>query len=152
MKISKKTVYALRAVFELARQHGGGPVTIAAIAEAQALPARFLENILYQLKLGGIVTSARGREGGYWLARPPDEVSVGDVLRLMEATVNVVECLGGNMRDDCPLRDNCVFLPMWSRAHRAMLAVYNGTSYGDLVREHSAGTSKKKTPGLAEFI
>ncbi len=139
MKLSKKTVYALRAVFVLAQKHGKGPVTIAAIAEAQALPSRFLENILFQLKGSGIVDSARGREGGYWLARPPAAVSIGDVLRVMESTLFAVECLGEALKEHCPLRDNCVFLPMWSRAHRAMSEVYDGTSYEMLVRDHKAG-------------
>lgn len=151
MKISKKTVYALRAVFVLAQRYGGGPITIASIAESQALPARFLENILFQLKGAGLVASSRGREGGYWLARSPAEVSVGDVLRVMEATIFAVDCLGGELKEHCPLRDNCAFLPMWSRAHRAMIAVYDGASYVELVREHAA-PPKTALSGIGEYI
>lgn len=146
MKLSKKSVYALRAVFVLSQNYGEGPMTIAAIAGAQALPARFLENILFQLKGGGIVDSARGRDGGYWLARHPGSVSVGDVLRIMEATLFAVECLGVGLKEHCPMHDNCVFLPMWSRAHLAMCEVYDGTSYETLVRDHRAGIPSPHGP------
>jgi Rrf2 family protein len=148
MHLSKKTVYALRAVFELARRYDSGPITIGAIAEAQTLPVRFLENILIQLKSGGILDSARGREGGYWLARPPGEISVGQVLRIMEMTVAPVDCLEHGLKANCPMKDSCAFLPMWTRGLNAMLAVYDGTSYEDLVREQEA-LSPNPLPGCA---
>ena len=138
MHLSKKTVYALRAVFELAKRYGSGPVTIGTIAQAQSLPVRFLENILVQLKGGGVLESARGKEGGYWLARPPEEISVGQVLRVMEMTVAPIDCLEGGLKANCPMKDACAFLPMWTRALEAMLAVYDGTSYADLVREQKS--------------
>ncbi len=138
MHLSKKTVYALRAVFELAKRHDTGPVTINAIAEAQTLPARFLENILIQLKGGGVLDSARGREGGYWLARPPEQITVGQVLRIMEMTVAPVDCLEHGLKESCPMKDSCAFLPMWKRGLDAMLEVYDGTNYAHLVREQEA--------------
>jgi Rrf2 family protein len=148
MHLSKKTVYALRAVFELARRYDSGPVTIGTIAEAQALPARFLENILIQLKGGGILDSARGREGGYWLARPPKEITVGQILRIMEMTVAPVDCLERGLKETCPMKDACAFLPMWTRGLHAMLEVYDGTTYENLVREQEALTPKA-APGCA---
>ncbi len=141
MHLSKKTVYALRAVFELAKRYDCGPITIGTVAEAQVLPVRFLENILVQLKSGGILDSARGREGGYWLARPPKEISVGQVLRIMEMTVAPVDCLERGLQETCPMKDSCAFLPMWTRGLNAMLEVYDGTTYEDLVRDQAALSS-----------
>lgn len=138
MPFSQKTVYALRAVLELSKRYGTGPVTIAVIAEAQAVPPRFLENILLQLKGAGILESARGREGGYWLARDPEEVTVGQVLRAMEVSLSPVSCLGGKLQENCPMQQGCPFLPMWERAHQAMLAVYDSTSYADLLVQEVA--------------
>ncbi len=135
MTFAKKTLYALRAVYELAKRYGRGPTTIGEIAEAQALPPRFLENILMQLKGAEILESARGKEGGYWLARPPEAISVGDVVRAMEASVDLIKCLGGKIEETCPMRENCSFLPMWERAQRALFEVYDGTSYADLVAQ-----------------
>jgi len=138
MPFSQKTVYALRAVFELSKRSGTGPVTIAAIAEAQAVPVRFLENILLQLKGAGILDSARGREGGYWLAREPEMVSVVQVLRAMEISLVPVSCLGGKLQEHCPMQQSCPFLPMWERAHQAMLGVYDSTSFADLLEQEAS--------------
>jgi Rrf2 family transcriptional regulator, cysteine metabolism repressor len=133
MGFSQKTVYALRAIYELAKRYGQGAVSIPLIAEAQNVPPRFLENILLQLKQAGIVESLRGREGGYALARTPDLVKVGDVLRAIEGPMYPVSCLGDKAQETCPMRQDCVFIPMWREAQEAMLAVYDGTSFEDLV-------------------
>lgn len=134
MPFSQKSVYALRAVYELAKRQGQGPVTISAIADAQAIPPRFLENILLQLKMTGILDSARGREGGYWLTRDPEETTVGDILRAIEVSISPVSCLGGKLQEHCPMQHGCPFLPMWERAQQAMLDVYDTTSFADLLQ------------------
>lgn len=145
MAHAQKTVYALRAVYELTRRHGSGPIPIPVVAEAQGIPPRFLENIMLQLKAGGIVESVRGREGGYRLARPPQNVTVGQVLRAMEGDPSPVSCLGGQLQENCPMQQNCVFLSMWERAHAAMLAVYDGTSYADLLSREKTQSRKNET-------
>ena len=78
--------YALRAVAELASAAGGPdkPVTADQLARAQAIPPKFLESILLQLRRGGIVNAQRGPEGGYWLARPPGNISLADVIRVID--------------------------------------------------------------------
>ncbi len=91
MLISQKSQYALRATFELARQYDQGWVKIAQIAQAQAIPTRFLEIILNQLKQAGFIRSKRGSEGGYILTRSPDQLSVGDVLSFMEGPIGPIE-------------------------------------------------------------
>jgi len=78
--------YALRAVVELASAAGGPdkPVTADALAQAQGIPPKFLESILLQLRRGGVVNAQRGPEGGYWLARPADAISLADVIRVID--------------------------------------------------------------------
>lgn len=83
MRVSAKADYAVRAVVELAAA-GKGPVKGDRIAKAQGIPLRFLENILGELRHAGLVQSQRGAEGGYWLARPADEISLADVFRAVE--------------------------------------------------------------------
>ena len=83
MRISAKADYAVRAAIELARKESG-PTKGEAIATAQAIPLKFLENILIDLRHAGLVRSQRGAEGGYWLARPAAEISVADVIRAVE--------------------------------------------------------------------
>jgi Rrf2 family protein len=83
VRISAKSDYALRAASELAAA-AGGPVKGEALASSQGIPQKFLENILSDLRQAGIVRSQRGAEGGYWLARPPAEVTVADVIRAVD--------------------------------------------------------------------
>ena len=83
MRLSAKADYALRASLELA-SGGEGHVKAEAIARAQGIPLRFLEQILLDLKHAGLVASQRGAEGGYWLAKPPGEISLADVIRAVE--------------------------------------------------------------------
>ena len=83
MRLSAKADYALRASLELASA-GEGHVKAEALARAQAIPLRFLEQILLDLKHAGLVASQRGAEGGYWLAKPPVEISLADVIRAVE--------------------------------------------------------------------
>src|SRR3954454_14008021 len=84
MNISVKGEYALQAIFDLASQRPGEPVKIAEIARRQRIPQKFLELILSGLKQGGFVESRRGAEGGYLLARSPESISLGEVLRYVE--------------------------------------------------------------------
>ena len=84
MRVSAKTDYALRATLELARGEDGAPLKAERIAVAQAIPLRFLENILGELRHAGLVESRRGQEGGYWLARSAEDVTVADVMRAVE--------------------------------------------------------------------
>jgi Rrf2 family protein len=83
MRVSAKVDYALRAALELAAA-GRGPTKGEQIAQAQDIPLKFLENILLELRHGGLVQSQRGSEGGYWLARPPEEIKLADVIRAVE--------------------------------------------------------------------
>ena len=93
MRVSAKADYALRAVIELAAA-GDGPVKGERVAQAQEIPLKFLENILGDLRHAGIVRSQRGVEGGYWLARPAQEITVADVVRAVEGPIANVRGLG----------------------------------------------------------
>jgi Rrf2 family protein len=86
MRLSARVDYALRAVVELAAAAPGPgrPVTADALAQAQGIPPKFLESILLQLRRGGVVNAQRGPEGGYWLARPAREISLADVIRVID--------------------------------------------------------------------
>lgn len=135
MLVSQKCQYAVRAVFELSKRHGQGVVKIAEIAEAQAIPVRFLEVILSQLKQGGFVGSRRGKEGGYSLSRPPGGLTVGEVIRFVEGPVGPVDCVEDSAAGGCRLHGSCVFLGMWTRVERAISEVYDSTTFQGLVDE-----------------
>jgi len=148
MLVSQKCQYALRAIFELAKRTGQGPVKIAEIAEAQAIPVRFLEVILGQLKQGRFVVSQRGSEGGYQLARPPQELTVGEIMRFVEGPLAPVTCGldPAKTKDKCPFYGNCVFLPMWEKARRAAADVYDSTTFQGLVTQEGSAPELSEAP------
>src|SRR5437879_1982641 len=84
MRVSAKADYALRAAAELAAAEGKGHVKGEQLARAQGIPPKFLENILLELRHAGLVQSQRGAEGGYWLARPADEITLAEIIRAVE--------------------------------------------------------------------
>jgi len=134
--VSRKSQYALRAVFELAKRGSADPVRVADIAEAQSIPVRFLEAILNQLRQAGVVESRRGKDGGYLLEGRPSAVTVGDVLRAVDGETRVIDC--GNDPAECPSAGQCVFHPLWDRAKGALDQVYDSTTVADLVDEEVA--------------
>ncbi len=91
MRVSAKADYAVRAALELAAAGEDGPVKGEKLADAQEIPLQFLEHILLELKHHGIVRARRGAKGGYWLARPADEVTVADVVRAVEGPIAHVQ-------------------------------------------------------------
>lgn len=135
MSVSLKCQYALRALFELARRESDGLVRLTEIAQEQAIPARFLENILNQLRQGGFVESKRGKDGGFALARSSREVRVGDIIRFIEGPVNPVDCSAGKDSDSCPFVGSCVFVSLWNDVAAALESVYDSRTLADLVEE-----------------
>ena len=138
VELSQKCQYAMRAVFELAKRQNEGPVKIASIAAAQAVPPRFLENILNQLKRDGIVDSRRGKRGGYVLTKDPAKLDVGTVIELTQGPVSLVDCDGGAPGTDCPFKKDCVFWPVWNKARKALVDVYSTTTFAELVENEQS--------------
>lgn len=138
MNISQKCQYALRAVFQLAKQGGGEPVSVRTIAKAQAIPVRFLELILRELRQSGYVESRRGVEGGYRLRPDPNVLTVGEVIRLIDGPLDPVRCLGAKGIKECPLLGKCAFMGLWDRARNALAGVYDTTTFQQLLEEEEA--------------
>jgi len=135
--LSQKCQYALRAVYEITLREDDWPVKSGDIAERQAIPPRFLENILAQLKQGGFIDSKRGKEGGYMLADPDREITVGEVIRFVQGPLVPVHCMADGPAL-CELQGTCPFHPMWERARQAVIEVYDNTTIRDLIAAHGA--------------
>lgn len=140
---SKKGQYALRAIYELARRKNDGPTKISTIAAAQAIPRRFLEVILHQLKGSGLVESKRGFYGGYTLARTPENITVGDVLRYLQKDADPMRCLACVSQKACPFTENCAFSSLWHRVRDAAFAIYDKTTMQDLLNTNEPAESGK---------
>jgi Rrf2 family protein len=130
MRVSAKADYALRAVLELAAAQGEGPIKGERIAQAQDIPLKFLENILLELRHDGLVASQRGTEGGYWLARPPEEITLAEVIRAVDGPLaNVRGARPENVEYTGPavrLRD------VWIAVRANLRAVLESVTLADL--------------------
>jgi len=138
MNVSQKCQYALRAVFELASRNTQGPIRIGEIAAAQAIPQRFLEVILGELKHGGFVESRRGMQGGYMLTVSPKSLCVGQIIEFLDGPLGPVKCVAEPKADKCPLDGNCAFMDLWEQARNAIAEVYHSVTFQDLVDKHNA--------------
>ncbi len=137
MDVSVKGEYALRAVFDLACRDAPDPTKIAKIAERQKIPQKFLELILSQLKQGGYLNSKRGADGGYLLARPADQITVGDILRVIDGPVQLSRRPIENESSDSP------FPEMWKRAERSLSSVIDRVTFADLVERWKQNRAKR---------
>jgi len=118
MKISSKGDYALRTILALAMKiEEKKPVRLPEIAEENNIPVKFLEQIMIQLKGAGFVTSRRGRHGGYLLAREPGNISLGEVIRLIDGAVAPVGCVSSSDYNECSLETRCVFKKVFHDIH-----------------------------------
>jgi len=137
MDVSVKGEYALRAVFDLACRDAPDPTKIAKIAERQKIPQKFLELILAQLKQAGYLNSKRGADGGYLLGRPADQITVGDILRVIDGPVQLSRRPIENESADSP------FPEMWKRAERSLSSVIDRTTFADLVERWKQNRAKR---------
>ncbi len=136
MQISSKCYYALRAVYSLASHAGPAPMKIAEIAEQQHIPLKFLEAILNHLKGGGFVRSWRGPEGGYRLARPAEQITIGEVLRFMDGPIAPVDCVSQSRPTECEFHGDCPFFDFWRQVRQSISEVVDRTTFADLVRRN----------------
>lgn len=122
--LSQRTRYTIRALLHLADRYGEGPVQLGEIAQAQNIPPKFLTVMLSTMIKEGLVASRRGRDGGYWLARPPGEISYGSIVRLTRGSLALLPCASRRRHEvcrNCVSEDTC-------RLHRVMLMVRDETA------------------------
>lgn len=117
MKISTKGRYALRVMIDLAGQAQGGHIPLNEIALRQEISEKYLEGILATLSRAGLVSAVRGKGGGYRLSRPPEDYTVGEILKAAEGSLAPVACLEA-AENTCPRAGSCKTLPMWQALDR----------------------------------
>lgn len=122
--LSQRTRYTIRALLHLADRYGQGPVHLGEIAREQNIPAKFLTVMLSSMRRAGLVETMRGREGGYWLAKPPHEISYGEIVRLTRGSLGLLPCASRFAYESCK---NCITEDK-CRLHRVMLMVRDETA------------------------
>ena len=134
MKLSTRGRYGIHAMYDLACNYNSGPQPIKAIAERQAVPEAYLEQLFAALKRDKLVNSLRGAQGGYTLARPPQEITVGDVLRTLEGGLNLVDCL--LEEDTCGKSCACPSRVVWLKIRDGLNAVVDGITLQDMINDY----------------
>jgi Rrf2 family protein len=146
--LSRKAKYGLHAMLALARHHGEGPVQISDLAAEEDLPRKFLELILLELKKQGLLHSQRGRAGGYMLSRPPREISVGQIIRILDGPLAPVSCVSQTAYrpcDECRDERLCGIRMVMQEVRDAIATILDGQSLSDVLAK--VATEKKSRPG-----
>ncbi len=133
--ISKKTKYCLRALYNLARNYGQGPSLVQTVADEEHIPKKFLELILLTAKAGGLVDSKPGRGGGYHLTKDPAQITVGQVIRLMEGPLAPLPCASETAYrrcDECVDERTCGTRLVMRKVRNATAEILDGTTLADV--------------------
>jgi Rrf2 family protein len=143
--LTRKAKYAIRALIYLANVKDQGPVLIATLAREESIPKKFLERILLEMKTRGILQSQKGKGGGYYLSIDPAEVSMGEVVRLMDGPLAPVSCVSQTAYapcKECKDEATCGIRSVMKEVRDAIADVLDGTTLADVVER-----SKGKPPG-----
>jgi Rrf2 family protein len=150
--ISKKTKYALKALIHLVREYDRGPILIADLARDERIPKKFLELILLTLKNNGVLQSRKGKGGGYYLGKPPQEISMGNVIRILEGPLAPVPCVSETAYarcQECADERTCGIRQVMKDVRDAMAGILDGTSLADLLEREEKAAKKEK--GILDF-
>ncbi|WP_136525167.1 RrF2 family transcriptional regulator [Geomonas ferrireducens] len=150
--ISKKTKYGLKALIYLARRYEQGPILIADLAREERIPKKFLENILLNLKNAGVLQSRKGRGGGYSLGRPPEKITFGQAIRLMDGPLAPVPCVSEMAYarcTECGSELTCGIRLVMKDVRDEMARILDGTTLADVLEKIDRAGAQGKD--LADF-
>ena len=139
MKLSTKGRYSVTALYELALHYGEGVVPLKTIAQTQLISETYLEQLMVPLRRAGIVESVRGAQGGYTLALPPEEITIGRIITAVEGPIALVDCLLTDAEagdQSCVRVGQCVTRQIWKEVRDSINAVLNNISLADLMERN----------------
>jgi Rrf2 family transcriptional regulator, iron-sulfur cluster assembly transcription factor len=155
MKISTQSRYGLRALFDIAYHSACQSTQVKDIASRQSISPRYIEQIFQKLKRGGIVKSIRGPAGGYCLTRKPEQITIGDVIRAAEGSIQLVSCGNGKavVAKGCQRAGECVTTDIWQEASSRLMAYFDSITLEDLCKDAQAkGIERAVDKNLMYYI
>ncbi|HWR15555.1 MAG TPA: Rrf2 family transcriptional regulator [Terriglobales bacterium] len=138
--LSVTSQYALRALAQLARQRKSHSMLGKDLASKADIPPNYLAKILLSLKNAGVLGTARGSRGGYWLVRPPDEIKLIEIVQLFDQMQTPQPCILGE-RDDCSETDSCTAHQKWHEIRKAYMEFLQGTTIADIASSEKKGAA-----------
>lgn len=136
MKLSTKGKYGLKAMFELALSSNGEPISLKHIAKEQGISDQYLEQIFSLLKKAGLVKSVRGAQGGYYISKDLNEITVADILKVLEGDMAFTECLLDE--DACENFDSCSTRYVWAKIKESIEEVTQSISLQDMIDDYKS--------------
>lgn len=133
MKLSTKGRYGVKAMVDLAIHYGDAPITIKCISERQNVSEYYLEQLFSSLRKADIITSTRGSQGGYVLSRPPEEITVYEIMNVLEGPVEISDCLE---ESSCSNIDCCATRILWAKIKESVDEVMKSTTLNDIVNDY----------------
>ena len=148
MKLSHKSIYALRVLPHLAMAYGGKPISVAQLAQLEDLPIKYLEQILTSLQKSGLLVSRRGKAGGYLLRRKPEDISLGDIIRALDGPLAPIPCASRTAPHedpDCPFPfDDCWLRQLMLRVRDSISDVLDRESLAKMAADVKGAPRKKR--------
>lgn len=155
MRLSTKSRYGLRALFDIAYNSANHPAQIQDISRRQQISPRYLEQIFQSLKRKGILRSKRGPQGGYILAKNPEDITVKDIVQATEGDMLLVDCIPGTKKKkgDCSFTGNCVTQIVWQEACQRLDELFSGITLKDLCEKGQAlGVKREQDHRFVYYI
>lgn len=140
MKLSTKGRYGVKAMVDLAVHFGDEPISIKSISDRQGISEYYLEQLFAPLRKAGLIKSIRGAQGGYILTKSPEEITVADIIQVLEGPIEISECIDGI---PCSNEDCCATRLLWEKIKRSIDSVLETTTLWDIVEDYNKMNKKR---------
>ena len=137
MKLATRSRYGTRMMLDLAQHYDQGPVQIGDVSKRENISVKYLEQLIIPLKKANFIKSVRGPKGGHMLAKPPEEITVGDIVRILEGGINLSSCIENP--EVCDRTTRCLTRGVWEEATKAMYDKLNSATLSKMIKEGSSG-------------
>jgi len=136
MKLSTRSRYGTRMMLDLAQHYDEGPVQIGNVSKRENISVKYLEQLIIPLKKANFIKSVRGPKGGHMLAKPPEEITVGEIVRVLEGGINLSSCIENP--EMCDRTGDCLTRGLWEEATKAMYKKLNSATLSKMINEGSS--------------
>ncbi|NLP29350.1 MAG: Rrf2 family transcriptional regulator [Clostridia bacterium] len=145
MKLSTRGRYGVKAMVDLAVNYGDDPISIKSISDRQGISEYYLEQLFGPLRKAGIIKSIRGAQGGYILNRSPEQITVAEIIQVLEGPIEISDCIEGVA---CSNEDYCATRLLWEKIKNSIDSVLDSTTLNDIVEDYYKIKKKKNTNSL----
>ncbi|MBW1781939.1 MAG: Rrf2 family transcriptional regulator [Deltaproteobacteria bacterium] len=145
MKLSTRSRYGTRMMLDLANHYEEGPVQIGDVAKREDISVKYLEQLIIPLKKASLIESVRGPKGGHMLAKPPEEITIGEIVRVLEGGMTLTQCIENPAV--CEKSNDCLTRGIWEEATQVMYDALNASTLGKIIQAGHQGEEGERSAG-----